>query len=122
AAAPSTPPTSSRRSPAWWGSTRGASGRARRSRSTSSRSSSSWSGHSFGSCGSRPTDGGGEAPAAPEVAPPPGAPALPPVRDLSLLSHDADLAEAGQGALRPVRGAAHHPAGADARALHQAAL
>src|SRR5439155_9829299 len=44
------------------------------------------------------------------------------LRAVPLLSHDADLAEAGPRALRPLRGTARHHAGADAGALREAAL
>src|SRR5205823_2417436 len=48
--------------------------------------------------------------------------AVPDLRAVPLLSHDADVAEAGPRALRPLRGAARHHAGADARALREAPL
>ena len=123
-AGPSTPRTSSPPWPARSGSSPGGSARARPSRSTCSRCWSSWSRRSSGSCGSRPTDGAsGGGRSARRSASHLRAGAVPDLRAVPLLSHDADVAEDRTGS--STTGTAvplAHPPGADARALHQAAL
>ena len=73
---------------------RAASARGRRSRSTSSRCSPSWCGRSSASCGSRRTSMTvARRPLLTKIGDAPAAAAVPRLRAVPLLSHDADVAE-----------------------------